>query len=262
MTRPTRGLSACLVAGVLGLAACGGSLDPNEADGALRSTLVLVAERVNFPAFPVLGGDGLTAMAIQQVLAVGTLPRSGDSATGFTDEISDPAYTAVAFLIDQDVITPQGIRFVESSLNVLGWSGLDRNRGTVESLLAVGASNRVAALASGENVFANGFYYFAPTNSIWENSTTATFTVSTLRSDTPSQPCRAPALMDVECQASRSVGHAAGAFAFFAKEVSSSANSVFEFRRTAFDLPVTHLRIVDTLRFRDRCAMPGCPPTS
>jgi len=60
-----RGIWVCLVAGALGLAACGDSLEPNEADGALRSTLATVVERINFPAFPILVGDGLTEMAIQ-----------------------------------------------------------------------------------------------------------------------------------------------------------------------------------------------------
>ena len=257
------GISTCLVAGSLVLAACGDSLEPNAADGALRSTLAIVAERVQgpFSTFPGLGGDGLTPVAIGQLLALGTLPRSGDSATGFTDDISDPSYAAAAFLIDSDIVTPQGLRFVQTSLHVLGWSGLDRNRTTVEAFLAVRATNAVADLVSGENVFANGYYYFAPSNTIWENSPTASFTVSTLRSVAPTRACRAPVPLEVECQVSSSAGRVAGAFAFFAKEVSPSTNSVFEFRRTAFDLPVTHLRIVDTLRFKDRCATPECPPT-
>ena len=202
--------------------------------------------------------ETMAGTIVKELRAAGSLPRSRRGDGTPTDPISQDGYHAAGVLIDHDVITPIGLRFTGEALIVLGWSGLDANRGIAEALLSVLTNQDSGPLVPGmtNRLGWQAIYYFQPDEQVWENSPTGGMDVTLLERRPVDVPCRANQLEDVECWASSAAGRAAGSFQFFARAIGNGSNSVLEFADTAFDLPVTQFRIVDTLRYRDRL-VPG-----
>ncbi len=201
--------------------------------------------------------NGLTDLVIAQLAAAGQLDRSRDDSGAPTDPISQDSYDAAAVYLQYDVVTPLGFRFSGETLNLLAWSGLDRNRGRAEALMRVSAGVRNGSLAPGsfDASGAGSMYFVADDGQVFENSPGISFDLVTLDAEAAESSCRGVVPDQVTCQVATRVGRATGSFHFFAKGISPGLpQSNFHYRDTSFDLPVTVMRLVDTLRFASAVA--------
>ena len=98
-------------------------------------------------------------------------------------------------------------------------------------------------------------YFVASEGLVFENSPNISFDLTTLDAGPADSPCRGAVPDSVTCQVGSIAGRATGSFHFFAKGITpGQPQSNFHYRDTSFDLPVTVMRLVDTLRFASAVA--------
>ncbi len=254
MSSPDRFAARATAAVALTAVACSGDLaGPTLVGDDLRVPLTAAihqAERSSvFSTFHVIGVLGLVDLTIAQMVAAGTHDRSRGANGSPTDAIGQEHYDGTAFLIDYDVITPQGLRLTGQTLTILSWAGLDRNRGVAEALMDLTVDLGDGTMATGTTDRTSGFYFLRSEGRVWEIQPSTVELATLARASSP-RPCRGTIPETVTCQVDAEPGRAAGAFELSAREIGPGTSpSNFHFERTAFDLPVTALRIVDTLRF-------------
>ena len=144
------------------------------------------------------------------------------------------------------------MRLTGENLHILSWAGLDLNRGVAQAIMSVtaGVSGEMVTTGIFDVGGAGGLYYSGIEGRVWENSPSITVELATLARPTSPVGCRGAIPETVTCEVYAEPGRATGTFGFFGREIGlGTSNSVFEFRPTVYDLPVTGLRIVDTVRF-------------
>lgn len=200
--------------------------------------------------------NGMTDLVVAQLAAAGQLDRSRDDSGVPTDPISQDRYDATAVLFQYDVITPQGLRLTGETLELLAWSGLDKNRGRAEALMRVTAGVQNGSVATDFDALVAGSMYFNGLDDrVFENSPGISFDLVTLDAEPAESSCRGLAPDLVTCQVASRVGRATGSFHFFARGIGlGQPPTNFHYRDTSFDLPVTVMRLVDTLRFASALA--------
>jgi hypothetical protein len=249
----TMARAAGLVLTVLGCS--GDTTGPTLAGDALRVPLAAAIHQAqrstSFFAFGAVGVVGLVDLTIAQMVASGAHDRSRTADGVPTDRITQEHYDATAFLIAYDIITPTGLRLTGETLTILSWAGLDLNRGVAQALRDLSIARPGETVTTGSyGPFASGFYFFGPEGRVWEIQPSPSVELTTLTRPSSARGCRGAIPETVSCEVYTEPGRAAGIFELSAREVGPGTSpSNFQFQLTAFDLPVTALRIVDTVRF-------------